>query len=592
MQIEVNNKAVLKTAGKYVAEDITIIAKGGNLPQLFAPSISLSGNTLTITPNTSNGGFSTDYSIYDGSTFIKTVTTTTVDLSTVFAESTTQHTVTVQATADNFQNSAASNSVTYANIKTYTITTTVTGFTPSANNPTSINTGEQKTLNFTLNDGYEFPEDNPTVTGASFVSWTSSGALTIKNPTANVTITITATKLPDKLATPTNVTADGTTVSWDEVENATSYDIYVDGAVYETINSSPPSNIITVSTTKEGAYSTSIVNETFMPQVGDRLAQWITYWGERGFGYQPYFGFNVYSNDTFNTNNASVDFSSITTDQNGSTIAINDYVYFGYCGWTSNNRLISGSINALKDLEASNILILIQGYNKAISIADNFDMEYGTINCTVPEDVQLPFNFIFAVKGDYTAEFTITDSDGNLFGGTTTIIATLPNKFDTGGDTGVLGALTITNQNIVTDGSLQCAAVIGEMLGNEMSNNMAWVIPAGISTLQNQITVSDFSFSGYAGDNLFVYIITMEVVTFTIETGENGEFERYTECQGPANMLFSAWISSAYNTQNIVYPVAAEDCPEGYVPIALSPEQTIPGENGTLSLIRMTPVVT
>ena len=111
----------------------------------------------------------------------------------------------------------------------------LTGFTASASNPTSINTGEQKSLSFTLNDGYEFPESNPTVTGASFVSWSSSGVLVIKNPTANVTITITATKLPDKLATPTNVTVDGTTVSWDEVTNATSYDVYVDGAVYETI---------------------------------------------------------------------------------------------------------------------------------------------------------------------------------------------------------------------------------------------------------------------------------------------------------------------------------------------------------------------
>ena len=45
----------------------------------------------------------------------------------------------------------------------------------------------------------------------------------------------TPTALPDKLATPTNVTVDGTTVSWDEVTNATSYDVYVDNAVYETI---------------------------------------------------------------------------------------------------------------------------------------------------------------------------------------------------------------------------------------------------------------------------------------------------------------------------------------------------------------------
>lgn len=32
-----------------------------------------------------------------------------------------------------------------------------------------------------------------------------------------------------KLATPQNVTVDGTTASWDEVENATSYELYVDG---------------------------------------------------------------------------------------------------------------------------------------------------------------------------------------------------------------------------------------------------------------------------------------------------------------------------------------------------------------------------
>ena len=33
------------------------------------------------------------------------------------------------------------------------------------------------------------------------------------------------------LATPQNVSIDGTTLSWDEVENATSYDIYADGTL-------------------------------------------------------------------------------------------------------------------------------------------------------------------------------------------------------------------------------------------------------------------------------------------------------------------------------------------------------------------------
>lgn len=31
-----------------------------------------------------------------------------------------------------------------------------------------------------------------------------------------------------QLATPANVSADGTTVSWDEVENATSYEVFAD----------------------------------------------------------------------------------------------------------------------------------------------------------------------------------------------------------------------------------------------------------------------------------------------------------------------------------------------------------------------------
>lgn len=38
-----------------------------------------------------------------------------------------------------------------------------------------------------------------------------------------------------RLATPTNVTVDGTSVSWDNVENATSYDVYVDGVLYENV---------------------------------------------------------------------------------------------------------------------------------------------------------------------------------------------------------------------------------------------------------------------------------------------------------------------------------------------------------------------
>lgn len=41
-----------------------------------------------------------------------------------------------------------------------------------------------------------------------------------------------------QLATPQNVTADGTNVSWDEVENATSYEVLADGASIGTVTPS------------------------------------------------------------------------------------------------------------------------------------------------------------------------------------------------------------------------------------------------------------------------------------------------------------------------------------------------------------------
>lgn len=65
--------------------------------------------------------------------------------------------------------------------------------------------------------------------GTNYTWNAASGVLRIYGQyiTDNIVITISAS-LP-KLATPQNVTVDGTTASWDEVENATSYELYVDG---------------------------------------------------------------------------------------------------------------------------------------------------------------------------------------------------------------------------------------------------------------------------------------------------------------------------------------------------------------------------
>lgn len=57
-----------------------------------------------------------------------------------------------------------------------------------------------------------------------------------------------ASPLP-QLATPQNVTADGTTVSWDEVENATTYAVLADGSEIGTVEKAEPQPGYTVTLT-------------------------------------------------------------------------------------------------------------------------------------------------------------------------------------------------------------------------------------------------------------------------------------------------------------------------------------------------------
>ena len=51
------------------------------LPTLYAPTISISDDTLTITPNSNNGAFVTGYKIYVDNALLDTTTSTTYDLS-------------------------------------------------------------------------------------------------------------------------------------------------------------------------------------------------------------------------------------------------------------------------------------------------------------------------------------------------------------------------------------------------------------------------------------------------------------------------------------------------------------------------------
>lgn len=291
---------------KYVAVNVP---QSTSRPTLHAPTISLSGTTLHITNPAPNGSYVDTYQVYADGAYLTAVTSTSVNLANYSIEEGT-HSITVKCAATDFNDSPASNAVTYKVLYTYTITTalshviadstnpktikenasasliftaasgyelpetvtvtgctytwepstgvlnisnptsnvaisisaiavyqittTLTGCTGASSNPSTIEQGGTATLTFTANTGYALP-DTITVEGATHTWNKSTGTLTLSDPTGNVVITIVAIDITPQLATPQNVTANGTTVSWDEVENATSYDILADGVSIGTV---------------------------------------------------------------------------------------------------------------------------------------------------------------------------------------------------------------------------------------------------------------------------------------------------------------------------------------------------------------------
>jgi uncharacterized repeat protein (TIGR02543 family) len=91
-------------------------------PTLNAPSISISDNILTITPNSNNGNFVTDYKIFADGILLGTTTSITVDLSAYELEDGT-YVITVKACGKGFNDSLASNSQNYTiDNSTHTLT--------------------------------------------------------------------------------------------------------------------------------------------------------------------------------------------------------------------------------------------------------------------------------------------------------------------------------------------------------------------------------------------------------------------------------------------------------------------------------------
>ena len=217
-----NNKAKEVTA--YVHDGVNWHNLDGEitLTKLYAPKISISGKTLTITNDGRNGSKVTNYKVYNGSTLLTTITATTLDLTTIITANGTYN-ISVIATGTGYTDSDNSNVVEY-NYASYNITTNLTNVTANASNPTTVSTIASSTLTFTANTGYNLP-DNVTVTGAEYTWTKSSGTLVLSNPTGNVSITVAGVAKSYTITpTLTNVTAasgNATTIATGETKTLT-----------------------------------------------------------------------------------------------------------------------------------------------------------------------------------------------------------------------------------------------------------------------------------------------------------------------------------------------------------------------------------
>ena len=228
-----NNKAKEVTA--YVHDGVNWHNLDGEitLTKLYAPKISISGKTLTITNDGRNGAYATNFKVYKGSTLLTTTTSTSVDLSNLITELGT-YTITVRASGTNFNDSAASNAVSFANVASgYTVTITAAAgsygvkiYDGTSSSGTLLGTiadqdNTPKTVTcsssnlYLISDNGAYTDANTVVTGGVTIvnegSWYYNGTFKV---TADGTITISLACLIEG----TQITlADGTTKAIEDI---------------------------------------------------------------------------------------------------------------------------------------------------------------------------------------------------------------------------------------------------------------------------------------------------------------------------------------------------------------------------------------
>lgn len=223
----------------------------------------------------------------------------------------------------------------YTILGLYTITTTLTNCTGASANATKIQENGDLTLTFTANSGYELPT-GVSVTNVTSYNWNkATGVLAISKPTGDVAIEIVAVSALPQLSTPSNVAVTDTTLIFDEVANATSYEVFVDNV---SIGTHTMPSVISLKWKFNGT-------KAFIPQMSYDNSFEIDY--------------DVYNNDTL-------------VESNLSHVYFNDnytYMAFGSSGYwdTTNNKYGGGNIILFKTEPSGFLLQFLQEHCEALN---------------------------------------------------------------------------------------------------------------------------------------------------------------------------------------------------------------------------------
>ena len=184
----------------FAADIATIPQTGGTQPTLHAPTITRSGNKISVSNPSTNGNYAAGFKIYDGDTYVDYRASQSQFYVTSLGVG--SYSLSVALYGTNFNDSPKSNVI---NASVYTIARSLTNLT-TTDNTSLISDGETYTLTLAPASGYYLPSSiSVTIGGTATSSFTydaTTGIVSIPNVSGNVSITAVAADQPPVVAYP------------------------------------------------------------------------------------------------------------------------------------------------------------------------------------------------------------------------------------------------------------------------------------------------------------------------------------------------------------------------------------------------------